>query len=318
MTNGNINQNTSQIAPTTLSPLPPPKPKTKHVPPQPPQRYRDPIISDSDEMSDRDSIVALSSNSSDVSTNDLSTRKPQGYPPAPPSRATDPSSDHEMDTEDTTDQHVNKRKRADTNPEDTGPPASSRPFNASLPLNHPNQLGLSTGSRDPNSATNSPTSNRNQLSQLPTGMNISTAIFHGNAISSTPRGIPPTNPRTVPSRKKKNPHPLTHKVRDADVTGFIGDNPLTGLDPTVILSWKNISGLKALAYPHDASYSEKDKGRIAEEMELAIALHLNGQRPIITVSAQNMVTKFFYFRQVSPFTLGARGHLSGGYIEDTL
>ena len=35
--------------------------------------------------------------------------------------------------------------------------------------------------------------------------------------------------------------------------------------------WNTIEGPKALAYPHDASYSSDEKGQIAEDMEKAIA-----------------------------------------------
>ena len=46
--------------------------------------------------------------------------------------------------------------------------------------------------------------------------------------------------------------------------------------------WKSFPGPKALAYPHDASYSKDDKEFIAEQMEKAIAEFLSTQRPMVT------------------------------------
>jgi len=46
--------------------------------------------------------------------------------------------------------------------------------------------------------------------------------------------------------------------------------------------WKFLPGPKALAYPHDTSYSEDEKGHVVEQMEKAIADFLTTQCPIVT------------------------------------
>jgi hypothetical protein len=51
--------------------------------------------------------------------------------------------DQDMETDDPPDQLANKRKRADTNPEDINTPPSQCSFNTPLPQNPvPNQLGI--------------------------------------------------------------------------------------------------------------------------------------------------------------------------------
>ncbi len=62
---------------------------------------------------------------------------------------------------------------------------------------------------------------------------------------------------------------------DKAVTGFLGTNPLIGMDPIIAYSWVHtIDGNKVLIYPIDASFSEDTKCQIAEKLELAIAHHL--------------------------------------------
>jgi len=184
-----------------------------------------------------------------------------------------------METDDLPDLHANKRKRADTNPDEIDSPSPMRSFSHNLSQSlSQNQLGLSLPDQGYPSMANSPT-HGHQLPSLPLDSNISSAAFQNNAFSSTPIDSP-FRQFAEPTQENANKPP--EKIENLEVTGFIGDNPLVGLDPIIITSWKEINDLKALVYPHDASYSEEDKGLIAEKMELAIAHHLNCHRPLVT------------------------------------
>ena len=64
-------------------------------------------------------------------------------------------------------------------------------------------------------------------------------------------------------------------MEDKAITGFLGTNPLIGMDPIIAYPRvHNIEGNKALVYPIDASFSEDTKCQIAEKLELVIAHHL--------------------------------------------
>lgn len=234
--------------------------------------------------SDANSLIGISTQGSDASFENASILQQHDQSQNPPPGANNPHGCQPMETDDNLpDHHANKRKRADTNPEDndTSPPARSlsRQSPQSFP---PNQLGISYHSQGYASPTsNSPAHDNRRLSNLSIGSNISTAVFHNNATTSTPRYPHPGQP--APSTANLEPaNRPPEKIENLDVTGFLGDNPLTGLDPIVISSWKELGDLKALIYPHDASYSEEEKGLIAEKMELAIAHHLNCHRPLVT------------------------------------
>ena len=250
-----------------------PKPKTKYVPPQPEQSYREPPTLDSDDMSESEnnSLVNLSSSSSQASALDHQAVARQLIPtPNFFAGLENTQSDQEMALEDSPDHNIQKRKRADTNPDDVGTPPSTRSFQSSLPQNPPsNQLGIY------NSPSPGPA-----LSQIHLGANVSTAALTDDAISSTPRSARPPHPAN-----KRGPYTSrlpTPNVKDLDVTGFIGDNPMIGIEPQYINTWKDIQGNKALIYPHDASYSDENKVKIGADMARAIALHLNAPAPFVT------------------------------------
>ena len=271
--------------------------KTKYVPPQPAQSYRDPVDTDSDEMTenDCDSLTQLSLASSTSSRAQVETsvtrRQSQDY-----FSGLDNTQDmHPMETDELTaptpDQHANKRKRADTNPDNQGtPPPSMRTPNSQLAQPTPtNQLGLSTNSldRSPLSTSNSPAAENNaQLSRLSLGPNLSTAALRNDTIPSPRHQTTPNHP-PYPHTQHHRPHTaLNTNIVDLEITGFLGENPLIGINPPSAASWKTIGDLKALVYPHDASFSEEEKGVIAEQMVLAISHHLNCHRPIVTTPKQ--------------------------------
>ncbi|KAF9784731.1 hypothetical protein BJ322DRAFT_1109445 [Thelephora terrestris] len=203
---------------------------------------------------------------------------------------------HPMETDDLTtstpDQHATKRKRADTNPDDQGTPSpamrsTNSQTNQSLP---PNQLGLSTGSQNkaPQSSTNSPAAESNaQLSRLSLGSTLSTSALRNDTVPSPNRQSQSNHSPYPSSQPRSHQTPtINTKVVDLEITGFLGENPLIGIHPPSAAGWNSIGDLKALIYPHDASFTEDEKGVTAEQMVLAIALHLNCHRPVVTAPKQ--------------------------------
>lgn len=233
-------------------PEPPALPqKTKYVPPQPQQSYSDPVVDDSDEMSESEnnSLVAFSAPS-------------------------ETSLDHDMITDDPTDHHANKRKRADTNPDEAAP-ASNRSFSSSLPRPSPhNQLGITFGDLSPIS---SPTTNLE--SSLPT---MTVTSQQNEAATSTPRTSTPNQLTNPPNQGDIPSRPPSYEVKDLKITGFIGDNPLIGIETRHIVSWKKIPGPKAIVYPHDASFNETTKVRTGKQLELAITSYLKRTGHVVT------------------------------------
>ena len=289
------NRKTRKTAPPNAVVAPPIK--TKYVPPQPAQSYRDPIDTSSDEMTedDCDSLTHLSLASSTSSRAHVETSITQPQSQNYFSGLENTQGTLPMDTDDLAayppDPHANKRKRADTNPDDQGtpPPAMRTPhLQTAFPTPPTNQLGLSTDSPDRHSqsASNSPANeNNDQLSRLSIGPSLSTAALRNDTVPSPRyRNRPNQSPylRTQPERPYPPTPPLNTHIADVEVTGFLGENPLIGINPPSAASWKTIGDLKALVYPHDASFSEEEKGVIAEQMVLAVAHHLNCHRPIVT------------------------------------
>ena len=273
-----------KIVPTASpsSTPPPPPPKTKYVPPQPTRSYRDPPTPDFDDMSESDthSLHNVSASESNASLGHRPSPHQYQLSSLPSAETGNPKGPQPMetdDTNDTNDHHAIKRKRADTNPKETSTPSSTRSF--SYHHTQQNQLGISFPNHSHASTNNSPFQGQ-QLPSLPLGSHISTAILNSSAFSSTPRD-PPYDQHTEPTTQEHAKR-APERIDNLAVTGFLGDNPLTGLDPIIISTWKEINDLKALIYPHDASYSEDDKGQIAEKMELAIAHHLNCHCPLVT------------------------------------
>jgi hypothetical protein len=174
-----------------------------------------------------------------------------------------------MITDDLSESQSQKRKRTNTNPEELGTPPSQRLCNVGLP---PNQLGISL---------NSPTNSQDtHLSQIQLGANVSTTLLRNKVVASTPRTTSHSPAPSHGSNTAGRPPPTG--IRDLDVTGFLGDNPLIGIDPKAINTWKNIQGNKALVYPHDAAYSDDDKVKIGAQMAQAISHHLNSSGLIVT------------------------------------
>ena len=243
-------------------------------------------MNDSDEMSDSNgmSLVAPSDTSARMSPNTRGAtvqHSSQDYFTGVASS----QPDHDMVTDDPPNQHKNKRKRSDAGPEELSTPVSARSFTSPLLQNPPpNQLGISYSGLANTPPSNSPAYSRTTLPHLPLGTNISTALLQNDMMTSTPKNLPQSRqvPPTNGKGKSVPTHPSPAQVKDVDVTGFIDDSPLIGLDPRVSDNWKSIPGRKAFAYPHDAAYSEDDKTLIGERMEQAIAHHLNGQSPVVT------------------------------------
>ncbi|KAF9782883.1 hypothetical protein BJ322DRAFT_1022413 [Thelephora terrestris] len=282
------------------SPIPaevPPPTKTKFAPPQPNQRYRDPVDTDSDEMSENDcdsltqlSLASSTSSRAQVELTVAQLQSSQNYF-AGLENSQDP---HPMETDDltipTSDQHAHKRKRADTNPEDQGTPSPAMRSTKSQ-SNHPlppNQLGLSTSSRTqtPPSTTSSPAAENTQLSRLSLGSNLSTAALRNDTVPSPGRQSQSNQPQYPPSQPPRSRVTINTRVVNLEITGFLGENPLIGINPPSAAGWKSIGDLKALIYPHDASFVEEEKGVVTESMILVVALHLNCHRPIVTTPKQ--------------------------------
>ncbi|KAF9781536.1 hypothetical protein BJ322DRAFT_1022947 [Thelephora terrestris] len=277
-----------------------PQIKTRHAPPQPPQSYRDPVNSDSKDISENncDSLTQLSLVSSTSSQAQVKTTLANALSQNFFAGLESSQDSHPMETDNLTvstpNQHANKRKRADTNPDDQGTPSpamrsTNSQMNNPLP---PNQLGLSTSSHNqtPPSSRNSPAGENNaQLSRLSLGSNLSTAALQNNSVPSPRRQAQPSQspyPSSQPPRSHQTPS-INTNVTNLKITGFLGDNPLIGINPSSAAGWNSIGDLKALIYPHDASFSEDEKGIIAEQMVLAIAAHLNcHHRPVVTAPKQ--------------------------------
>ena len=235
------------LPPETLAP-----PKTKSVLPQPQQSYRDPVAEDSDEMSENESNSLV------------------GF-----SISSDSSANQDMVTDDPSDYNGHKRKRADTNPDELAP-ASNRSHNSPLPQSIPqNQLGITLGDFSPTIADSDYPLTRLQLEP-----NMSTPSPQRSADASTPRT---PDQRTNPPTREDNTNLTTiQEVKDIKVTGFLGDNPLIGIETKSIISWKKIPGFKALVYPHDSSFEETTKVKTGKQLELAIASHLKKTGHVVT------------------------------------
>ena len=145
------------VDPPTPPPPPPTEIKTKYVPPQPLQSYRDP--NDSIEMSDFSSNESMANLSSDSTTpqypttgslpalvNSVSSPFAGPSPDESPSHTQDNMETDDVETQlsveaqssqSTEDQHPSKRKRTNTNPEDSGRNPPTRQFTPflSTPLN---------------------------------------------------------------------------------------------------------------------------------------------------------------------------------------
>ena len=261
--------NINPLVPATETP----KPKSKYVPPQPEQSYRELSTPDSDEMStsENNSLVDFSSSSSQASNIDNQTIAHQLIPtPNFFAGLENSQNDQEMSLDESPDHSAQKRKRADTNPDNVDTPPSNRSFYAALPQNPPsNQLGI----------YNPPPSPGPTLSQIHLGTNVSTAALTNDATTSTPRSSRHPQP---PNRRNTQARLPSPSIKDIEVTGFIGENPMIGIEPKYINTWKNIQGRKAFIYPHDASYSDGNKVRIGADMARAIALHLGTPAPFVT------------------------------------
>lgn len=171
----------------------------------------------------------------------------------------------------TPDKHGNKRKRTEPLPTNDLP-ASPPQHSFTLPEAE-STPGYSVYSTPPghNADTNLPDTPRVRSLLSPSDRNT--------------RPLPVTTPRShpLPNTLHSRPTPIPeYNIPDVEITGFLGDNPLAGMGTEMKEDWKSLPGPKALAYPHDASYAEDEKGLVAELMEKAIADFLTTQRPIVT------------------------------------
>jgi len=90
-----------------------------------------------------------------------------------------------------------------------------------------------------------------------------------------------------PSQGQNHPRARTSThtlppIPDANITGFAGENPLTGLLDPVKISWIALKNPKLLAYPHGYSHSESEKLATANSIQNAISERLPGHRPKVT------------------------------------
>lgn len=286
------------------SPTPPPTPqietKSKYVPPQPQQRYRDP--DESIEMSDLSSNESMANLSSDSTTpHHPMTGSPPTLVNATFSPLNDPSpnvmpsqTQDNMETDDVEtqlsedrptaqsieDQHPSKRKRTNTNPDDSGRKPPTRQFTPLLssPLNGQHDNPTTTLSLLPGTGPASNTPSSTVSTPPPQSTLDLTPIY-----TSTPRTSTRTQPVAMP-RPNPSPFRADFIIPNMNVTGFIGDTPLLGLDPVAIQNWIDTPEPKALLYPHDAAFSEEKKGEIAQNMEEVIAKLLDCITPF-TVTA---------------------------------
>lgn len=175
------------------------------------------------------------------------------------------------------DQHGNKRKRTEPLPMSNHPVSPSQRSATHPEAESTPRYSVYSTPPDHNANVILPVSPRSDLSS-----------HHPDPLSPVNRNtrpLPMVTPRNrTPSHTPQTRPPPTpeYNIPDSEITGFLGDNPLTGMVAEMKEDWKSFPGPKALAYPHDASYSEDDKGHIAEQMEKAIAEFLSTQRPMVT------------------------------------
>ena len=242
--------------------------KTQVRPPQPAHRYREIApSSDSDDMSgsENNSIPITTAPSSHPSPSPLN----QPYQLVNHSRdlfaGVDSSQiDQDMITDELTEPRATKRKRADTSPDDSDAPASNRSYSVDpLQTPPPNQLGQSGVSLS---------------AHVPHPPSTTTPAIALQNNSSAPRSPFPE----IGFHRRVGTRLTKPNIKNVDVTGFLGESPLIGLDPRSVNTWKTIQGFKALVYPHDAAFEEDDKVKIGANMERAVALYLNGASLVVT------------------------------------
>ena len=169
-----------------------------------------------------------------------------------------------------TPRRVSKRQRSNTNPEDPLPPI---PF--CLVGGHTDVVLPPAFTPAPATVTTTP------ATAPPIGRTaLAPPSEHHRVrpIATTFRPYP-TNPPSAQVMTTSLPIP---DIPDTEITGFAGDNPLIGMDLTMANDWSSLPGPKALAYLHDASFSDEAKLHEAVKLEDAITEFLEGQRPRIT------------------------------------
>ena len=255
-----------EVLPTTS---PPASPTNANICPQPSQSYRDPVASDSDSEimseTDRNSLVSVTNsltNSPQMRTNTYQSPSHNAYAPL------------EVQPMDT-DEALNPLKRTREN--------ETSDDSVTLPPHHrPSSIYFPESPLSNQQGTTFPTPQTRQLGD--TSMNRDTAHsshvsrdINTSADTTANDGIvtsTPTHPLLgLPHTSELHMSP--ELMVDKNVTGFLGTNPLIGMNPNTIHSWyHDIEGNKTLVYPHDASFLEDTKCQIAEKLELAIASHL--------------------------------------------
>jgi len=157
------------------------------------------------------------------------------------------------------------------------PATTPTPHPLGLPLNRPTMTGLTNSSR-----ADSPLPPARHQRTAPALMLYSSPNPAPGASINSPASF--ASPLVHEESPPGTPRPQTpgFHIADANVTGFLGDNPLTGMDTDMKEEWTNLPGPKALIYEHDASYSPDEKGETAEKIEMALVDFLSTPRPKVT------------------------------------
>lgn len=285
---------TKKRTPTTNPAPAPPTSKTKSVPPQPLQSYQDPdedVTMEAEES--HTSLVAPPT----ASVANSPTNSGLNTPPPPPPRqqgitpnyfeGLDSPSNNPQTTRDIwADLRIPKRRRTGSFENSVGPPTPGSHREVNSPLDAPNALGLSLDHLGPprNNPQNvglilpPPGQPRTAPAQSQSQLPYETP---GTFVDSPMTDRVPTLPLTTPFRMPFLRTP-SYNIPDADVTGFLGDNPMAGMDLIMRAEWKELPHPKALVYPHDASYSPDQKGSIAEQIKKAITKHLSTGSFVVT------------------------------------
>jgi len=183
-----------------------------------------------------------------------------------------PMTDSQEAGEHTNDLRATKRRRANTDEGDDGDSTRS--------VSTPQEATLPSFPLTPTRLPNPP----NAVSSL--SLNLNNMPPSHNSVSR----------RSTTHHQSDSPHPTTPRdnnrrnqpengTPDVNVSGFIGDNPLTGMDIEMKTEWNLMQAPKALAYPHDASYSHELKTQVAAQIEDTIAEFLTTERPVVTAPA---------------------------------
>ena len=283
--------------PNAPSPTPTPSRKTKSVPPQPPRSYQPPS---SPEPMDEESNTSLMDPLDPGQVNPPPPLEGNTLVPLPPQNAINldffnsPSSPsrNARSTGPSRPESGGIKKRRRTGGKgvtnDTSDPIhpgfssptpirSPTPLPPGLPPIQPTMTGFTN-----NSQVDSPLPPARHQRTAPALMLYSSPNPAPGVTTNSPASM--ASPLIPDGSSPMSPRPQTpgFHILDANVTGFLGENPLTGMDTDMKEEWTNLPGPKALVYEHDASYSPDEKGVSTEQIEMALADFLSTPRPKVT------------------------------------